>query len=78
VASRRRWNEQEVRYFREKARAWAKSEIERRMKRYGLDPKNFEGYMERATGYIEEFVETFLVSKSRSRAEKRVSTLTGL
>lgn len=62
IASKRGWNERERGYFREKALARAKNEIGKRIKRYGLDPKNFENYMEKAAQYIEEFVETFLIS----------------
>jgi hypothetical protein len=60
IASRRSWNKREIEYFREKATTRAKSEIEKRIERYGLNPKNFEIYMERATKYIEEFVGTFM------------------
>jgi hypothetical protein len=61
VASKRSWNEREIEYFRKNAEARAKNEIEKRIKKYGLNPENFENYMKRATQYIKEFVETFLV-----------------
>jgi len=60
IASRRSWNRREIDYFRGKTTTRAKNEIEMRIKRYGLDPKNFENYMKKATSYIEEFVETYL------------------
>lgn len=61
VASKRSWNAREIEYFRENAEARAKNEVEKRIKKYGLNPENFENYLKRASQYIKEFVETFLV-----------------
>jgi len=61
VASKRSWNEREIEYFRMTAEARSKNEIEKRIKKYGLNPENFEDYMKRAARYIEEFVGAFLV-----------------
>lgn len=60
VASKRSWNEREIEYFCSRADARAKSEIRKRIERYGLDSKDFDTYMERATQYVREFVGTFL------------------
>lgn len=50
------WNEKELSYLRNKAFARAKSEIKRRIVRYGFEEKHLEKFVKVAEEYIVAFI----------------------
>lgn len=57
IASERTWNRKEIEELRKKALTRAKSEIKKRIGRYGFERKNIDDYVTKALEYIDRFLE---------------------
>lgn len=56
IASSRSWNAKEIQETRSKALKRAKSELRKRIPKYGLNERDSARYEEKALGYINKFI----------------------